>query len=275
MAVGKPTRWPVLLSLALIFVVGAGRNVHAQAVDGETFFEYCPGTITVEENTQVEGITNVPGSCTIHVINGAILEFVNLELNVQGDLVIEGDADQLVMDHSRISADGSIDVSITGDVLVLNVRFASEDISFDAAEVVRVDRGNFNQVNGPITISGGVRCVVDNNKPGDIGCTLDPTPQCPCFDTNSLVSEVNAFLDSVAGGHLNECESPSIYATSAGAEELEIGSTQLDDSAYVCFVVTAQYALQILEPPDERPLTDEEIGACQLAIEYACEQLSR
>ncbi|MDH3598157.1 MAG: hypothetical protein OEU26_00800 [Candidatus Tectomicrobia bacterium] len=275
MTIGRSIRWPVLLGLALIFVLGVGRNVQARGVEAKTFFQRCPGTITVKKTTQISGIISIPGSCTIHVVDGAILRFMDLDLKVQGDLLIEGDADRLAIRYSRIRADQSIDVSITGDVIIRNAKFASEDVSFDAAEVVRVARSNFSRVSGPIAIMGGARCEVRNTKPDDIGCTLDPTPECPCFDARGIVSELNAFLNSVPDGYLSECASPSIHATSTGAEELEIGSARFDHSVYVCSVVATQYALQELEPADELTLTDEELGACQLAVEYACGKLLR
>lgn len=273
--IGMSIRRPVLLSLAIIFILGAGRYVQAQTVNAETFFEHCPGTIVVEETTQVSGIVTVPGSCTVHVLNGAILRFMDLDLEVQGDLVLKGDADQMTIRYSRIRADQSIHVSITGDVIVRNARFASANVSFDAAKVVRVARSNFSRVSGNITIMGGAHCEVRNNTPDDIGCTLDPAPECPCFNANDIVSEMNAFLNSVADGHLSECESPSIHATSTGEAELEIVSSRFDDSVYVCSVVATQYALQVLAPADELPLTDEELETCQLAVERACEQLRR
>jgi hypothetical protein len=259
----------------MIFSLGAGRHVQARTVNAETFFKYCPGTLIVEKTTQVSGIITVPGSCTVHVLNGAILRLIDLDLKVQGALVMEGDADQIAIRYSRIQADQSIHVSIIGDVIVHNAKFAGEDVSFDAAEVVRVARSNFSRVSGNITIMGGAHCEVRNNNPDDIGCTLEPTPECPCFDAHDLVSEMNAFLNSVADGHLSECESPLIRATSAGEEELEIGSFRFDDSVYVCSVVATQYALQVLEPADELTLTDEELGACQRAVERACEPLRR
>lgn len=273
--IGMSIRWPLLLSLAVIFILGDGRHVQARTVNAETFFEHCPGTIVVEKTTQVSGTRTVPGSCTVHVLNGAALRLMDLDLDVQGDLVMEGDADRLTIRYSRIRADQSIHVSITGDVVVRNAKFAGEDVSFDAAEVVRVARSNFSRVSGNITIMGGAHCEVRNNNPDDIGCTLDPTPECPCFDANDIVFEMNAFLNSVPDSHLSECENPSIHATSAGTEELKIGSSRFDDSAYKCSVVATQHALQVLEPTDEQSLTDEELGACQLAIEHACEQLRR
>jgi hypothetical protein len=249
--------------------------VHARTIQAETFFEHCPGTITIEKTTQVIGSKSVLGSCTIHVVNGAILRFMELDLRVKGDLVIEGDADQLAIRYSRIRADQSIVVSITGDVIVRNSKFASAEVSIDAAEVVQVARSNFSRVRESITIMGGARCEVRNNQPDDIGCTLDPTPECPCFDAHGIVSEINAFLNRVSDGYLSECESPSMRAASVVAEELEIGSSRFDDSVYVCSVVATQYTLQVLNPADKLILTDEELGACQLAVEHACEQLRR
>ena len=272
---GMSIRWPLLLSLAIIFSLGAGRHVQARTVIAETFFKYCPGTIVVEKTTQVSGIITVPGSCTVHVLNGAVLRLMDLDLKVQGDLVMEGDADRIAIRYSRIRADQSIHVSITGDVIVRNAKFAGKDVRFDAAEVVRVARSNFSRVSGNITIMGGARCEVRNNNPDDIGCTLELTPECPCFDAHDIVSEMDAFLNSVANSHLSECESPLIRATSAGEEELEIGSLRFDDSVYACSVVAMQYALQVLAPANELTLTDEELGACQLAVEHACEQLRR
>jgi hypothetical protein len=200
---------------------------------------------------------------------------MDLDLRVQGDLMIKGEADQITVRYSRIRADQSIDVSITGDVIVRNAKFASADISVDAAEVVQVARSNFSQVSGHITIMGGTSCEVRNNQPDDIGCTLDSTPECPCFDAHGIVAEVNAFIDGGTDGYLSDCESPSIRATSADAVELEIGASHFVDAVYVCSVVAIQYPLKVLKPADEVMLMDDELEACQLAVEYACDQLLR
>jgi hypothetical protein len=45
---------------------------------------------------------------------------MDLDLKVQGNLVMESDADRIAIRYSRIRADQSIHVSITGDVIVRN-----------------------------------------------------------------------------------------------------------------------------------------------------------
>ncbi len=273
--VGRRASWSVVVGWAVVVMLSIGTQAQASTIEATEFFQDCPGTMTVEKSARVSGTASVDGDCTIEFVGGASLRLVDANVRIQGDLILEGDAKRVALRYSRIYAVGVIYVSTSGDVIVGNSRFDSAEVSFDAAEMVRVARSNFKQVDEPVTIMGGASCEVRENRPEEIGCTIDPTPECLCFDAAGMVAEVDAFLDTVPGATLSQCERPSIRLRGSQNEALVFGSVQLQDASNMCSVKSHHYALQVLQPSSEFDLTEEELGACQLAIERACTELLR
>ena len=88
--------------------------------------------------------------------------------------------------------------------------------------------------------------------------------------------EVDHFLSAFNHGLITQCQSPSIQAAAADRNTtLVISTSGLADSATMCSVLSPGYELQVLPMDPELNLTEEEVGACRLAVEQACEELVR
>lgn len=268
--------WRVIWGLTLVvgLITTTAITAAAQSLNEVTatqFFASCPGVIVVEESTRVTGEASIDGDCTVEVASDATLLLDDMRIRIRGDLIIEGEAKNVTIRQSQIRSEGAIFVSTSGNITVRNSKFVSEDVSFDAAGRTVVGRSNFEQVAGEVALMAVDSCETSYNVPDNIHCSVDPPSACPCFEASEIVLEVDQFLRTFNYGLIVHCQSPSIQAAAAGGDvALAISSS---DSGNMCSVIGIQYVPEVLPLGQEVDLTEEELGACQLAVEQACEEL--